>query len=599
MPRSRIASGIRLTRERLIVREAMVEVREPASAGEAAIRPVVHSGAHVERARPCLAPLAAALFAFSTFAISIGLGLVDPTETRWLFFGGDPEIHFLAWHLFRNGPWSQPLGAIPNLMWPVGTSLGLTDAIPLFAFLFKPFSALLPADFQYLQLWVLCSAVLQGVFGAVLMRTVTDRVELQLLGACLCVMSPPAINRYNAHAALSAHWMLLAALWLYFRDRTRRPGAAWVILCSLAAATHPYLALMVVILMAAAHARAIVVHPASWKRVVLQVAAAVGCAALVLWQCGYFVAGAANLQATRFGYFSMNLLSPFLPISAYNAETGPFRPITDGQYEGYAYFGAGVLMLSAVALVMLPRTLAASSKTRSDYLRNLPFAVALGAFVLLALSPVVTLGRWTLVEYDQRWWGPLTLFRASGRMFWPVYYAVVLGAIAAAVRLAPRTALVLLSSAVLLQAADVSRTYRELRGLRGGGFVAPLHSRFWDVAPSYYRRIVVFPSRMCTAERTFDFRPFALVAGRHGIAINAGATARPDTPRVEEYCRTLDREIAQGIIDDETLYILRSDLVPAFREKAAGRAICLTVDEHDVCVAKETAAQWAGAVDGP
>jgi hypothetical protein len=366
---------------------------------------------------------------------------------------------------------------------------------------------------------------------------------------------------------------------------------------TVAAATHPYLALMIGALMFAAHARDIILNPSAVRRITGRFAAAVGSMALVLWQCGYFVVGAANLKGEKFGLFSMNLLSPVLPLAAYDSAAGPFRPAVRDQYEGYAYLGAGLIMLSLIALFTLRRNLAAMSMTRSDWLRNLPLAIVLVALLLLALGPVISVGPWTLVEYDPKWWGPLTVFRASGRMIWPVYYTFVAGVFAAAIRLGPGRATALLCAAVLLQAWDVSGAYRGLRLMRAATFNSPLHSRFWDVVPQHYRRIVLFPTRMCTAELTFDFRPFALLAGRHGIAINAGTAARADTPKVDGYCRGLERGMSLGTVDADTLYVLRNDLVSSFRARTRTPTICVTIDDHSVCVAQETLVKWQDEFD--
>jgi hypothetical protein len=102
---------------------------------------------------------------------------------------------------------------------------------------------------------------------------------------------------------------------------------------------------------------------------------------------------------------------------------------------------------------------------------------------------------------------------------------------------------------------------------------------------------------MCTAEATFDFRPFALLAGEHGIAINAGTAARWDSARVEDYCRALDHAIEAGELDPRRLYVLRKDLVRGFNERAGAAAVCVRIDDHDVCAARETLIAWQDEFD--
>jgi hypothetical protein len=535
-------------------------------------------------------PIAAATAGFLTFAFSLGLQLVDPTNIGWAAQAGDVSIHFFGWHMFRRGPWTNPAGAVQLWGWPIGTSVGLTDSIPVFAFTFKLLNPVLPTDFQYIGLWLLCCFVLQGLFAALLMRSITQDPALQLLGACLIVMSPAMIGRYG-HAALTAHWLVLCALWLYFRTPAQARWLPWALLCSLAAATHPYLAMMVTALMGAAHARELALRP-EWTRILARMIGVAACVAVVLWQCGYFVVSSASLQEQGFGYHSMNLLSPLLPSSAYTAGARSSWTATAGQYEGYAYLGAGMLLLMVFAAPILMKWLIGQSMARVDVWRHVPLMVVLAVLLLLALGPSITLGPWTLLEYDARWWGPLTVFRAHGRVFWPLYYVIMLGILACIARLGARPAGVLLCAALALQAWDASALYRALRGERTREFANPLQSRFWDAAPKHYRKIVLYPTGMCGDSETVDFRPFSLIAGREGVPINAGFAARPDLSRLQQYCLDLEREMNLGLVDADTLYVLRRDLVRPFAARARVPAVCTTIDDHGVCVARETLASW-------
>jgi hypothetical protein len=548
-------------------------------------------------ARGSVVPLAAAFAGFSIFAITIGLSLVDPTRFGWVMYGGDPEVHFFGWHLYRNGPWSWPLGATPLLRWPVGTSVGLTDSIPIAALVFKPFSPVLPPVFQYLGLWLLCCFVLQGVFAALLVRTVTTRPELQLLGAVLFVMSPPLLNRFS-HEALSAHWLIVWALWLTFRDRRRAAVWPWLAVCTIAAATHPYLCLMIGALMLAAFAGELLVAPSTAAKLVTQFAAICVCIAVILWQSGYFVVEAENLRGGRFGYFSMNVLSPLLPLSAYSGPARWFSPL-EGQYEGYAYLGAGGLLLCVVAAYKMARDARRPTSLRSLPFRYIPLALTLAGLLLLSLGPQIAAGSQTVIAYDPSWWGPLSLFRASGRMFWPLYYALLLLVIRQAARWPAGAALWILSAALMLQAVDVMPHFRILRSMRLVGFANPLHDPFWEVVTPHYRQLVLFPARMCTAEDTFDYRPFAVLAGRHGLGINTGSAARVASEPTETYCRQLEREIATGSIDSDSLYVLRNDLVAAFAALAGPRARCASIDAHSVCMSESSILRWRGRYELP
>lgn len=177
-----------------------------------------------------------------------GIGVISPENISW--FRGDSTSHFLAWSFFRDEPWHVPPGRIERLLAPLGTSIGGSDALPLLAFPFKLLNTFLPANFQYLGLWLLINYILQAVFGYLLARTFCPQRWPAVLAGLLFLFSPIMIFRAG-HIALSSHWLILFALWHLFRsDRTRleRRGYAvwWLTIIGLVGFTHPYLVAMVI-----------------------------------------------------------------------------------------------------------------------------------------------------------------------------------------------------------------------------------------------------------------------------------------------------------------------------------------------------------------
>lgn len=530
----------------------------------------------------------------------MGLTLAHPAHYEWLMHG-DWSVHFLGWHLFRRGPWTWPIGAAPLLGAPIGTSVGLTDSIPLLAVPFKLLDLVLPSAFQYIGLWILACFVLQGVFGVLLMQVATSRTSLQVAGAALFVMSPPLLFRLG-HPALSAHWLFLAGLWLLFGPGAETPSRwsliGWSALAATAAGTHPYVTLMVLTMAAAAHARQLLAAPARALRIGLQLAVVIAGAGIVLWQSGYFIVGGSeDLQVGGLSSYSMNLLSPLIPMHGSRLfSPGPFAYATQGQYEGYAYLGAGTLALAIVAVgrlfVRLPPW-----RPRLAHAQYVPLVLAASFLTVMALSPTITLGARTVFEYDPVLWGPLSVFRASGRMFWPVYYAGVFGILTAVARLRFAPALIAMIAAVTLQAADTSGTYSGMRQTRTIAFTNPLESPFWDRVPPLYDRLVLVPTNVCPGDEAIDHRPFSLLAGRHGLAINAGMAARYDVGKLRDYCDAFAREWHEGIIADDALYVVRPDLVGTFRASRIRPSVCAVIDGHGACVAADTYRAWQDDFD--
>src|SRR6266508_6013212 len=100
----------------------------------------------------------------SWFYLLFGPSVLFPTHTRWLM-QGDGAQHLLGWLFFRHDPWTFPLGSVPSFGYPVGTTVGFTDAIPWLAMVAKSLSPLLPVDFQYIGPCLGLCFFLQGALG--------------------------------------------------------------------------------------------------------------------------------------------------------------------------------------------------------------------------------------------------------------------------------------------------------------------------------------------------------------------------------------------------------------------------------------------------
>jgi hypothetical protein len=550
--------------------------------------------------RSWIAPLVGGTIGGAVMTAWLGLEAVDPVNIDWLMHD-DFMLHFFGWHLYRHSPWSWPIGAAPLNIWPVGSSVGLTDSIPVAAIFFKLLNPLLPSDFQFIGLWLVLCFALQGVFGVLLMRIATARPLLQLLGACLFVLSPPLIFRY-VHAALTAHWLLLASLWLILRRDGNVPSArlaaAWAAMGAVTAATQPYLLVMVVVLMAAGHAQQLIAHPRALGRIAVHAGAALAAAVVALWQSGsLMVRSEDGLEIGGFGAWSTNLLSFIMPTEAKTRfAPGWIRYEHVEQYEGYAYLGAGMLLLAAVTPVARVFSLRRVGWPRLQA-RYLPLVAGLILLAAMALGPTITLGPYAVFRYDVSWWGPLTIFRTNGRMIWPVYYAVVAAVLFAASRLPPRAAAALLTVALAAQAFDVSGSARYVGEARTYGFREPLTSEFWSVVPAHYRALVLVPSNLCGAGGAVNFVPFARLAGRVGVGVNAGITARYDVRAAERYCEGLRRELREGPLSDDVLYVIARDQLERVVAGAADKPRCTMIDGYGVCFSERSATAWQERFD--
>lgn len=187
------------------------------------------------------------LLGILAFFIVVGPRALNPMNIAWLE-GGDSATHYLGWAFFRHSPWTFPLGLNPSYGLELSNAVIFSDSNPLFALIFKPFSALLPEPFQYFGFWFLTCFILQSWFGWKLTGLVSRNVVLQLLGAGLFLFVPAMIIRMGVHLSLAGHFLVLAALYLALRPFTQKRCLAWGALLGATALVHAYLLAMVALI---------------------------------------------------------------------------------------------------------------------------------------------------------------------------------------------------------------------------------------------------------------------------------------------------------------------------------------------------------------
>lgn len=501
-------------------------------------------GDYQSRARP-LANLLVTLFATALFIRLFGVATLLPWNTAWMIFG-DPGQHYLGWAFFRGEGWHWPPGRIETMGLPLGTSIGLTDAIPLLALLLKPLHASLPADFQYFGIWMLACFILNGYFGLRLVARFTDRSLLQTFGAAFFVLSPPLMLRGYGHEALMAHWLLLAAIETCLGNwRWRR----WLLLNALAALIHPYLLVMVCAIMLA-HATA--VFQAREEKLSSLPGQIIGFVAIdlaLLWLAGYF-GGSGSLAAEGYGFFSMNILAFIDPLLRWSRFLKPMPVGTEGQYEGFLYLGAGAILLMTLALgVQLLQPVRPAR-------RHLPLIVVAIAFWLLALSNVVMLGSIKLftIPLPAILLELLSIFRASGRFGWIAYYLLSLAILVPILcRLPTRSAALVLLGALALQIADFWPKYSEFRQFIRARhqWTTPLASAAWEASARQADRLLLVPPH---PPLEGIYMPFARLAAHHGLSTNAAHLSR-SAPAASGFGNRVAEELVAGKRDPRTIYI--------------------------------------------
>lgn len=526
------------------------------------------------------------------FARTLGTALADPNAIGWLL-REDLAQHYSGWAMFRNAPWHWPPGLLPELWYPVGTSIAYTDSLPLLALLLKPLSPWLPEPFQYIGLWVMTNYVLQGAFAALLLTRATRRPAAILAGAALFVFAPLLLRRLG-HDTLTTQWLLLAALWLYFRAKPPARLAAeawpWWLLGGIAILVHPYLAAMASAIQAAYWLKRVRIDRArSWRDAAIAVGVALAILVTLFWLSGAMIIRSTDSAGGVFyGRYSFNLLGFFNPMGF--SRFLPDLPALPGQYEGFAYPGIGIL---ALALWLSIDGLLRYRRLPQPEPAWQPLILVALALCLFAASSVLAVGSWVLIDrpINNRLLGA---FRSSGRFVWIAYYALILLVVWTVLkRYRPALAAALLGLVLVVQLTDLSamHLYFAKTRLNANADVPGSHltdPRWAELARGRHH-LTMLPPSSCGA-MAGPYLPFQLFAARHRLTFNTGYLARWNEKATIRYCADLDAQADAGAWSKDDLYVLGDDA--RWRERFQRMPppfACEKLDGYEACVVTDGA----------
>jgi hypothetical protein len=499
----------------------------------------------------------------------------------------------IGWRYYAYDVWRFPIFSVATLGYPEGTNIIFTDSIPLAALGAKVLHGLTGKVVNYLGLWMGLCYVGQGVAAALLLHALGVRDRLVVLCGVLIALSASILLARFGHAALSAHFLVLAALTAYFR-LVERGGRwfEWTLLMIAPAAgllVTSYLGVML-----AGLAVATVLEAARRRRASAGVAAASCLALPVVMLATMRIAGmigpdAPSPEGSGYGHFSMNLLAP-----VFGTETswtqrllGPVVvDATGGQYEGFNYLGAGVLALALLCVATGARDVVRAVA------RHPILTAVLAAFASYALGNAVFVGATEIARFTppSRALWLASAFRSSGRFFWPAYYTITFGLVAwTAERFPPRAALALLLVVALAQYVESAPLRATVRNAAAQVNAPYFVDARVAVLAARAQRLFVYPSYECTRDDEAWPHPESWRASVVELELAISERALPTNSayvsRGRKDCDAETRALATAPLEPGTLSVVRRTVVPDFAARFGAAAECLETDGAILCLA--------------
>lgn len=469
---------------------------------------------------------------------------LDISNAGWLIRGTDNGENALGFHAYLHDATAGASLKTTLLNAPEGVPVLFTDSNPLLTLLAKPFAGLLPADAQFVGPFILLCLILQTIFAWALLRRYAPTPLALWIGVVLLAFPPTLANRY-VHVNLMAHWTILAALLLLLDERRGRRLGWWAPLIAVTALIHSYLLVMVGAIWASAMLDRFVRGPARERLAVLgQGAAILALVCLIAWWLG--VGG--QRPAGNYGAFSMPLDALWNPgLQAYSRLLPAHEQSAGRGFEGFQYLGAGGILLVLAAIAVAWKLPARDGER----------AVAEKLRILVPALVVLTILAIARLPLPQSALAALDSVRASGRLFWPVGYVLILMAIFALYRLPPERVGLALTAVLALQVVDVSSMAHAIHGQTREAGERRLYLRTqdprWDALVAAARDVTFVP-----AQATRDLSLFQEVAWR------AASQHRPirlvyaarDTEATHARHAAEDAAFLHGELDPHRLYVL-------------------------------------------
>ena len=514
------------------------------------------------------APTFSATTGFVFAVYFIGFQNFLPWNYKWLYSKGDGALTQLGFEFFRKALLVQwPITAIPKYV--AGSNMIIPTENSVSNILAKTIGIFVPGSFQFVGLWIGLCFALQGYFGAKLLGRFVDSRSSIVFGSLFFVLSPALLYRVGVmnHYALGGHWMILAALYLYFGTESKT--RTWGLLLFFGMLTSVYISVMLVVVFSAHQIkRYLVTKEVSVTNLVVPLAAAV---------VGFLVMGYASTRSSTTGsnVFRLNAIAWFNP--GYS-DDGSFsgvlnsvgnsrlRRVFSEEWEGFQYLGTVV-----IAGVLLGLANVRKMEIRQNWRGYAPILLAGSALFVFALS-----NRIVILQQEFSYWWPSQLldlrqiFRGATRFGWPAYYLVTLFAVVQIIRFCSVKKLkagLAIASALMLIESSPGIAYVRSEFSSSKTYEISIVDQKWEEIAKTHSKIAIYPNfdlqvgevtgdAKFWIDRWFDLAKFAV---DHDLSTNFGYVPRPLTDYISEQDAQILNELESGALQPSTIYVLANE----------------------------------------
>jgi hypothetical protein len=375
------------------------------------------------------------LYIFLGFAATLyilGYDNLSFTNYYWLTSSNDMTSDLISWKYYKDDIWRFPIGSNPNYGMDIASGIVFSGSVPFLSVIFKLFGNFLPNDFHFFGFWIFICFFLQSYIAFLIIYHHTKNISFSIIGSLFFLVSPIFVHRIPMHLSLSAHWLILLGFYIETKNETAKKLFCWIGLILLSALTHFY---FTIILLGIFFLFVLNEHLVNLnvKKLVIQICLPLIFLFMTMYIFGFFEVPYTDAPGYGYGYYKLNLTSIINPISESPSNTvnwSLFLPEIPShlkeRIEGFNYLGIGGIFLLIIGIFFIFFNFTEFKKKKYR-----PYFFIIILFPLIALTNRISFANNLLFEFElpKYIYGMMSLVRASGRLFWPVYYLFFLGSI--------------------------------------------------------------------------------------------------------------------------------------------------------------------------
>ena len=414
----------------------------------------------------------------------LGISHISPLNTEW-FNSYDLKSDLIAFKFFYNDNWRFPIGLNPNYG-EIPNSIVFSGAVPILSIVSKFFKFILPDNFHFFSFWIFICFSFQFLFGYKIIHHLTKNNYYSFVSAIFFLISPILIYRLNLHLSLSAHWLILASIYLDINQNQKNLLSKKIFLIVISSLIHFYFTIMLIIMnvIFSFFNNKLKFSYNFFRENFLILLFLL----ITMFLIGYFHIPATDALGFGFGYYKTNLLSFFDP--AYSDDLNSwsiFLPNiynSGGEKEGFAYLGLGMIIM--IFYLMIKKI-----KDIKSFKFNNKYLILCLILFILALSNNISLGSFDLITFNlpNFLYAPLSVIRASGRLIWPVYYLIIIFTIFKFYKLKKNNYLILLVFFLSVQVIDFSKSLNNNLIKEKEIFHSKLNDKIWFQIAENFKKI--------------------------------------------------------------------------------------------------------------